>query len=275
MAKKVRFPLKMDDGIEVRDLEGLREHFSVQRIIEYLENGKLIVWLRDHYANDIADEIEAFDKYDKELSKKICKVFDVSYSEEMKGSIEEAEERNRKIARLKECTDDSKYIDHIDSIAFEQDDIYDLLDEDKTTIYLCGDSFSIPLAQPGITYIGVNNPIVIVDSKKKVDWDERKIKLVDIRFDDNYQKLLDACKHENEKSERNESDEITGDYDDRSIFGFLLSSQKHKEAENLFNIVVKEMGSIQYDPEKDVKSIKDYLNNSGIIGCAEDFISRL
>ena len=57
MAKKVRFPLEMDNGVEVRDIHELKEKFSLNRVLNYLADGRLITWLRDRYEDDIANEI--------------------------------------------------------------------------------------------------------------------------------------------------------------------------------------------------------------------------
>ena len=89
MAKKVRFPLEMDGGIEVRDIESLRENFSLQRIMGYFENGKLSTWLRDRYANDMADQIESLNEDDSELARKICAALGVSYDESYQEDIED------------------------------------------------------------------------------------------------------------------------------------------------------------------------------------------
>ena len=45
MAKKIRFPLEMDNGLEVRSMEELRNNFSLGRVLEYIQNGKLVIWL--------------------------------------------------------------------------------------------------------------------------------------------------------------------------------------------------------------------------------------
>ena len=34
MAKKIRFPLEMDNGLEVRSMEELRNNFSLGRVLE-------------------------------------------------------------------------------------------------------------------------------------------------------------------------------------------------------------------------------------------------
>ena len=184
MAKKIRFPLEMDNGVEVRDMEGLREHFSLAKVLEYFENGKLAVWLRDHYENDIADAVEALGKDEQDLAKKLSEIFDVPYDENAEEELEKAAERAERLKRLKEYTEDEQFWYKVDNVAFEQDELYDLLDEDAETIYLCGERFSIPLSKSGVQYIGINNPTVVVDSKVWVDWEEKGISLEGVVFDD-------------------------------------------------------------------------------------------
>lgn len=190
MAKKIRFPLDMGNGVEVRTLEELKANFSIEKVLGYYTDGKLITWLRDRYLDDIADKLMGIDKDDTEISKKICNVFDVEYKEE-NVDLETIKEKNRKLAILKDYTTDEKFFDVVDDIAFEQDDIYDLLDEGKITIYLCGEKFSIPLSKKGICYIGVNSPEVVISSKEIINFEEREIRFENVRFDEQYQSLFD------------------------------------------------------------------------------------
>lgn len=154
MGKKLRFPLKMEDEIEVRTLKELKDNFSLTKVLDYVSDGKLIIWLRDRSEDEIADAIEKLDSNSNEFPKQICEVFGIN------------------------------------NVAFCQDDLYDLLDEQYDTIYLYGDKFEIPINRHNITYIGFNNPIVIVNSEDEVDWEERKISLSKVQFDDKYKKLL-------------------------------------------------------------------------------------
>ncbi len=192
MAKTIRFPLEMDDGKEVRTLDELRNSFSLERVLAYLEDGKLITWLKARYADDIAESLEAIAKDDPELPKKVCEIFGVEYDESSAADMEKAAEHNRKLALLKDFTDDKKYLDVVDSVAFDQDDLYDLLDEGVTTIYLCGEKFSIPTGKNGITYIGINKPIAVIDSVKLVDFDSKSIVLENVEYDEKYRKLMDV-----------------------------------------------------------------------------------
>ena len=190
MARKIRFPLDMGQGIEVRSIEELKENFSLSHVLMYISNGKLVTWLRDRNEDDIADAIEKLDKSDSDLPRKVCSIFDVFYDESAVNDVERTEEKARRLKLLKEYTSEQKYIDVEEKIAFNQDELYDLLDDGATDIYLCGDRFSIPLSKSGISYHGINNPTVVVNSKEEVNWDEKKISLSDVKFDEKYQQII-------------------------------------------------------------------------------------
>lgn len=200
MVKKRRFSLEMKDGVEVRTLEELQDNFSLEKVLFYISNGKMQTWLRKRDYNDIADSIEQLDSSDPEYNKNICGIFGVEYDESELEDLEKAKERNRKLELLKQFTDNQEILDNAYFAAFEQDDIYDLLDEGANTIYLCGERFSIPLTVSGVTYIGVNNPVAVISSKTVIDWNEKNISISGVRFDDKYQTLF-RTKENNEKAE--------------------------------------------------------------------------
>lgn len=88
MTKKICFPLEMDNGIEVRSVEELRNYFSIARVIGYMQDGKLSIWLRDRYAHDLADAVDQLDRTDSEISKKLREIFDVSFDDSEDQDIE-------------------------------------------------------------------------------------------------------------------------------------------------------------------------------------------
>ena len=45
--KKIKFALEMKDGIQVRNLEDLRDNFDLEKTVGYFLDGKLITWLND------------------------------------------------------------------------------------------------------------------------------------------------------------------------------------------------------------------------------------
>lgn len=186
MAKKVRFPLIMKDGAEVRRLHDLTEHFDLEKALEYAGNGKLEKWLRDRMCADMADEVQKIDVSDEKAGRKICEI-----------------------------------IFSVGSVAFEQEDLYDILEEGKEKIYLMGTEFEIPLGQRNVTYIGLNHPVILVNSKEVVDWEEKGIQIKGCVFDEAYQELLkeeeknasEARKYYEEMKEKNPG-EVTHSYEE-------------------------------------------------------------
>ena len=62
MARKVKFPLIMKDGVEVRTLDELKENFDVEKVVSYFNDGRLLTWLQSRYYEDEADKIEQLEK---------------------------------------------------------------------------------------------------------------------------------------------------------------------------------------------------------------------
>ena len=209
MAKKIRFPLEMENDIEVRNLEELKENFSLARVIGYINDGKLVAWLQDRYENELAEEVEKIDIEAEATAKKICELFDVEYDESAEEEVEKAEERKRKLELLKKFPDCMEYAKYIDLVAFDQDDLYNLLDENANVIYLCGSRFSIPIAKSNIKYVGIlDKVVVVINSKEAVEFDAKGISFKNCIFDENYTKLLN--KKEAEKKVEKE-DKINTD----------------------------------------------------------------
>lgn len=272
MAKKIRFPLEMENGVEVRSMEELRDNFSTSRVLSYLKNGKLEVWLRDRFEADIADTIGQLDLQAEDLAKKLCEIFDITYNEEAEDELKKAVERTERILLLKKYTDDKQFEEVIDSIAFNQDELYDLLDEDVDTIYLCGEKFSIPLAKEGVSYIGINQPAVVIDSKVEVDWIKKNISVDNVVFDQKYQEVVDNANKEREKASKKS---IIGDYSDKSYINFLLSSDDKEQAKELYQMAKKEINELEFDIDADVKSKRNIAKENGVIGLAERYIEQL
>ena len=292
MAQKIRFPLEMDGGVEVRDIDSLRKHFSLQRVMGYLADGKLITWLRDRYANDLADAIEAVDRNDESLARRICEILGVDFDEEAEENIEKAEERNKKLARLKEVTLEKEFLDNVDNVALEQDDLYDLLDEGVNKIYLCGDRFSIPLSKEGVSYIGINNPVVAIDSKVEIDWKEKKIALSGVKFDSKYQEVVESAEDTKRKLYQKAVENVTGKvsnqhkseirtvvsygkYKDDSYINFMLTPADKKESEKSFCILAKEVSLFKYNVDDDIQNAKKILVDSGIVNLAKKYLKSL
>ena len=138
MAKKIRFPLKLAEGAEVRTLEELREHFDLGAVLEYYKNGKLLTWLEDRYLEGEAEAVRALNEAAPDFQRQLCAVFQVEYTGN-EVDLEEIERRQERLKRLRTITDDAEFIQNIDRVAFDQEELADLLDEGATKIYLCGE----------------------------------------------------------------------------------------------------------------------------------------
>ncbi|WP_027215868.1 hypothetical protein [Butyrivibrio fibrisolvens] len=187
MAKKIKFPLEMENK-NVTSIDELRNNFSIFLVLEYARDGRLIKWLRDRSEHDIADAISQVDLDSTDAARQICEIFCVPYCED---DIENAKERERKLALLKMHPECEEYESKVDMIAFEQDDLYNLLDKDVYEIYLCGDRFSVPIDKENKKYIGItDNVVIVIESEKVIDFEEKSIYFVNCRFDDQYENLL-------------------------------------------------------------------------------------
>ena len=214
MAKKIRFPLEMENGVSVRDLDELKDNFSLARVIGYINDGKLITWLQDRYENELAEEVKKINVEAEDAAKKISELFDVEYDETAEEEVEKAEERKRKLELLKKFPDRMEYAKYIDLVAFDQDDLYDLLDENVNEIYLCGNKFTIPIAKGNIKYVGILDKVtVVINSKEPVNFNSRGIIFENCVFDEKYAGILNGKKNNTKKKISEEVKENSDDYD--------------------------------------------------------------
>lgn len=179
----------MKDKEQVRTLEDLRAHFDINKAIAYFLDGKLMTWLEDRYYEEEANSLSNLQKDDPDLNKKLCKILGVDYIEE-ETDPKTIEERNKKLTKLKQYTADEKILNKVDLVAFNQEDLADLLDEGRDEIYLCQNKFVIPLSQKNKKYIGVGKVEAIIRSKMKVDFKELGISFINIDFDSAYESIL-------------------------------------------------------------------------------------
>lgn len=184
MARKIRFPLKMTNGTEVRTIEELRAYFDLTAVLGYYADGKLVTWLRDRYLDSEADKIEALVKDSKSFQNDLCAALGVeapSGPDEAGGEfdMDYINRRNEKKRILRTITDDEEIIYKVDQVALNQDDLLDIYEEGRKEIYLCQGEFEIPLSVTDVTYIGVADPIVTVRVTDNVNFKEKNIKFVD------------------------------------------------------------------------------------------------
>lgn len=183
MPKKERFVLEMADGTNVRDLDALKEHFDIESVAKYFRDGKLLIWLEDRYYDDEVNALENLSADDKDLEQKLCTIFGVETPEEIA-------HRAERLAKLKNYTDDENILANVDKVAFDQEDLADLLDADTKEIYLCDNRFSIPLRVKNKNYIGIAKAVAVIRSDKLVDFKNLGIEFKNVTFNPEYAKLI-------------------------------------------------------------------------------------
>lgn len=204
--RKIKLPLEMANGVKVRTLEELRENWDLEKILNYYLNGKLQTWLSDRYYNDLAEKVaELKNECDNALlQKELCNIFAVEETNEVI-DVEIVAERNRRLNLLRQYTADDEILKNIDKVAFNQEDLANLLDKGESTIYLFNNTFSLPLEIKNKKYIGVGEVELQINSNEYVDFDELGIRLVNTKFNEEYERLYNSDKVLYKKGEELES----------------------------------------------------------------------
>lgn len=168
--RKKREPLAMKDGVEVRDMEGLRQNFDLELILKYFKDGTLLKWLRDWHCDEEAAKVYELDEKE-DNGRAICEILGVEY---LGTDPEEIEWRTERLNRLKEYTSDRAVLAKVDSVAFDVEDLFDILEEDKIKdIYLCGEEFILPSGFFNFTvknYHGIGKVKVKFDVNEPIDF---------------------------------------------------------------------------------------------------------
>ena len=148
----VKFPLEMSNGTQVRNISELKENFDVEKVVGYFLDGKLKKWLDARWYEEEAEAVENLKADDPELAEKLCKIFGIEYHKEVEINPEEIAERNARIAKIKQYTDDEEIIKNVDLVAFNQEELAELYDKGEQKIYLCEGEFVVPKSKKDLDY---------------------------------------------------------------------------------------------------------------------------
>ena len=187
MARKVKFPLELKDGYLARsNIEEVRAHFDLEKIIAQFHNGRLKIWLDDHYLPEMAAQVAALDGDAPDLAAQLCAILGVEgvATEHVDSSLIQKREENRQ--RLSQYTTNPILCDMAEFAAFEQGDLDTLIDEGAREIILCNNAFRIPLLAENRTYYGVGKTVAVIESDTPIDFAARGIQFVDMPFDEAY-----------------------------------------------------------------------------------------
>ena len=191
MRKKIKLPLEMADGVKVRTLDELKDNWSLEKVVENYLNGRLVTWLNDRYYTELAEQVSALAEVQDNtaLQKELCKIFDVDFADEEDIDVDAVNERNRKLDILRQHTADDTVLKNVDIVAFDQEELGDILDSGENVIYLFNNTFSIPLSVKNKKYIGIGKAECLIHSKDVVDFAELGIEFENVVFDEKYRKI--------------------------------------------------------------------------------------
>ena len=256
MRKKIKLPLEMADGVKVRTLDELKDNWSLEKVVENYLNGRLATWLNDRYYTELAEQVDALAKVQDNtaLQKELCRIFDVDFADEEDIDVDAVNERNHKLDILRQYTADDTVLKNVDIVAFDQEELGDILDSGENVIYLFNNTFSIPLSVKNKKYIGVGKAECIIHSKDVVDFAELGIEFENVVFDEKYRKI------EEEKSPSKFRDEGNKLYDNKE---YEKAIELYKKAAALGHIgVLNRLGWMyQYGEgveQSDTEAVKWY-----------------
>ena len=191
MRKKIKLPLEMADGVKVRTLDELKDNWSLEKVVENYLNGRLATWLNDRYYTELAEQVDALAEVQDNtaLQKELCRIFDVDFEDEEDIDVDAVSERNRKLEALRQYTADDTVLKNVDIVAFDQEELGDILDSGENVIYLFNNTFSIPLSVKNKKYIGIGKAECLIHSKDVVDFTKLGIEFENVVFDEKYRKI--------------------------------------------------------------------------------------
>lgn len=188
MAKKISFALEMADGYAVRhELEEYRAHFDLKKAIEHFTSGKLAEWLDNNFYEEEAEAIKQLDTDAPDFQRRLCETLGVNLSEtEDKGQdVDTIRRTQEKESLLRQKTSDDAIIANAAKTAFNRSDLVALWRAGEKTIYLCGDTFDIPIGDKtkDTKYIGVlGTPIIKIKARSPEELADKGIVFENVKL---------------------------------------------------------------------------------------------
>lgn len=241
MAKKIKFALAMKDGVKVRTLNELREHFDLEKIVAYFLDGKLQKWLKDHYYDEEANALQRIDIENLDVSA-ICEALGVPYAD-IPLDVDKIQEENKRLEIVKQFTDNEEILSNISNVAFSQGDLERLVAQGKRTIYLCGDTFSISTHWNERTYIGIGTAPHISVKEITDEVPESRISFVNVQVPEQFQVARS-------KKERFSYKRTDVSYNASPIFDFMLNNSQREYCQNLFDCITEGLGHYKFDLDR-------------------------
>lgn len=168
MAKQIKFPLIMKNGVEVRSIEVLRENFDMVSVIECFTTGKLERWLESNYYDDILEKIKVLTGEEDDFAKKLSDAIGVTVSITHIDSKDIIRQTKLK-EELKRYVNE-KELEDMEYIAETQQDLEQFIQSGYRKIYLYGNKFVLPNYMKDTECIGINSPVVSVEAGSREEF---------------------------------------------------------------------------------------------------------
>ncbi len=148
------------NGVIVHSLKELRENYNAEEMLDYYIEGDLLAWLEQHYYENEASALKEISCDQQECIQKVYRVLGIDYASPENMSEAERNKWEAKKRIVSEYTSDDKILSELWLVAMNQEELAELLDKQEKKIYLCKDSFSVPIKISGMEYIGIGNAAI-------------------------------------------------------------------------------------------------------------------
>lgn len=261
MAKKIKFPLEMKDGVMVRTIEELRVNFDAEKFMGHFLSRKLHTWLQDRCYEAELNDVKDINPTDKNAVLKLCKVFSIEAgSIEIGVAVEDIVKRQVKLRRLRQVLDDKEIFDNLDSVAMDQNELETILKKGIDNIYLFEGSFEIKNTVGNVSFTGIKEPKVSVAGSAVFDFEAGNIAFEKVVIDQKIQGLLNQLEYDR----KNLNDKKKKQYEASGILDFRLSSENRLYCEKLYLLLQDELFTVEHNNDLNSKNLVEILEKEEI-----------
>ena len=121
----------MKNDVPIRTLEELRDNFDIEGLLVNYANGKLAIWLRDRYYDDLSEEVAKLNQSSKDFTQKLCELLGIDSKKVIvpKNNVDlnklsKIYERKKRISQY---TSDKTVIENENIVAFDKDEFYSMI----------------------------------------------------------------------------------------------------------------------------------------------------
>lgn len=262
MAKKIKFPLKMKNGSKVHTMEELKENFDGEKVVSYYLNGKLENWLRDRNYTKELNEVANLDKNQTNLAESLFTIFGIRLSDNVNIEINKILKNQELEKKIRQYTDEEEILNNLDLVVLNQKELTELLQRKEERIYLLGDKFTVPSNISNVVIYGINKAKIHVNTKSLIDFDKNNVKFVKCEFDEEYSKLVEEKRLE----EENKNKKRVIEYKVSSTFDYLLSNNDREKSKEMYLQTQKNLGDFEFDIDYCTKEICKALEEADLTG---------